>query len=56
MSKRLLLLSKIFRKIVIQNKEIVSEQVDMRFIERQGSGKKDVYYVLTAVYRQLIGI
>jgi len=36
-------------------RNLITKWVDMGFIERQGSGKKDAYYVLTAVYRQLIG-
>lgn len=36
-------------------RNLIAKWVEMGLIERQGSGKKDAYYVLTAVYRQFVG-
>ncbi|MBI4358750.1 MAG: Fic family protein, partial [Candidatus Omnitrophica bacterium] len=36
-------------------RNLITKWLGMGLIERQGTGKKDAYYVLTAVFRQFIG-
>jgi Fic family protein len=36
-------------------RNLIRKWLDMGLIERKGSGKKDAHYVLTAVYRQIVG-